>query len=142
MKLNYNLFSVIWRFAREFWTNFLCSWQIMMISSKSSFLPNFMYALLCAHFLSRVQLFVTPWTVVHQAPLFMEFPTWEYWSGLPFPSPRKSSQARDWIWVSCGPCCQQLLCQWATWSSILCLGSMIYKDCFQSYLHVFEWNRL
>ena len=37
--------------------------------------------------LSCVQLFVTPWTVIHQAPLSMEFCRQEYWSGLPFPSP-------------------------------------------------------
>ena len=37
--------------------------------------------------LSRVQLFVTPWTAAHQAPLSMEFSRQEYWSGLPFPSP-------------------------------------------------------
>ena len=37
--------------------------------------------------LSRVQLFETPWTVAHQAPLSMEFSRQEYWSGLPFPSP-------------------------------------------------------
>ena len=37
--------------------------------------------------LSRVRLFVTPWTVAYQAPLFMEFSRQEYWSGLPFPSP-------------------------------------------------------
>ena len=37
--------------------------------------------------LSRVQLFVTPWTVAHQAPPSMEFSRQEYWSGLPFPSP-------------------------------------------------------
>ena len=35
---------------------------------------------------SRVQLFVTPWTVAHRAPLSMEFFRQEYWSGLPFPS--------------------------------------------------------
>ena len=29
-----------------------------------------------------------PWTVVHQAPLSMEFSRQEYWSGLPCPSPR------------------------------------------------------
>ena len=29
------------------------------------------------------------WTVAHQAPLSMEFPRQEYWSGLPFPSPKK-----------------------------------------------------
>ena len=37
--------------------------------------------------LSRVRLFVTPWTVVHQAPLSVEFSRQEYWSGLPVPSP-------------------------------------------------------
>ena len=37
---------------------------------------------------SHGQLFVTPWTVACQAPLSMEFPRQEYWSGLPFPSPR------------------------------------------------------
>ena len=34
------------------------------------------------------QLFVIPWTVARQAPLSMEFPSQEYWSGLSFPSPR------------------------------------------------------
>ena len=38
--------------------------------------------------LSRVRLFVTPWTVAHQAPPPMEFSRQEYWSGLPFPSPK------------------------------------------------------
>ena len=28
-----------------------------------------------------------PWTVARQAPLSVEFPRQEYWSGLPFPSP-------------------------------------------------------
>ena len=37
--------------------------------------------------LSHVQLFVTPWTVAHQAPLSLGFSRQEYWSGLPFPSP-------------------------------------------------------
>ena len=31
--------------------------------------------------------FATPWTVVCQAPLSMEFSSQEYWSGLPFPPP-------------------------------------------------------
>ena len=31
--------------------------------------------------------YVTPWTVAHQAPLFMGFPRQEYWRGLPFPPP-------------------------------------------------------
>ena len=37
--------------------------------------------------LSRVQLFVTPWTVALQAPLSMEFSRQEYWSGLSLPIP-------------------------------------------------------
>ena len=37
--------------------------------------------------LSRVWLFATPWTLVHQAPLSMRFPRQEYWNGLPFSSP-------------------------------------------------------
>ena len=39
-----------------------------------------------SHF-SHVQLFVTLWTVAHQAPLPMGFSRQEYWSGLPYPPP-------------------------------------------------------
>ena len=34
---------------------------------------------------SRVRLFVTPWTVAHQAPLSMGFSRQEHWSGLLYP---------------------------------------------------------
>ena len=37
--------------------------------------------------LSHIQLFVTPWTVAHQALLSKGFPSQGYWSGLSFPSP-------------------------------------------------------
>ena len=50
--------------------------------------------------LSHVQLFVTPWTVAYQASQSMEFSRQEYWSGLPLPSPRGSSQPRDRTRVS------------------------------------------
>ena len=46
--------------------------------------------LLLSHF-SHVQLCATPWTAAHQAPLSTGFSRQEYWSGLPFPSPR------DWM---------------------------------------------
>ena len=48
----------------------------------------FYYVGMCmlSHF-SRVWLFVTPWTVAHQAPLSMEFSRQEYWNGLPYPPP-------------------------------------------------------
>ena len=41
---------------------------------------------MCAHvrLFSCVQLFVTPRTVPHQAPLSVGFSRQEYWSGLPF----------------------------------------------------------
>ena len=37
--------------------------------------------------LSRVRLFMTPWTVAHQAPPSVGFSRQAYWSGVPFPSP-------------------------------------------------------
>ena len=37
--------------------------------------------------LSRVRLFVTPWTAAYQAPPSMGFSRQEYWSGVPLPSP-------------------------------------------------------
>ena len=42
-------------------------------------------AVLFADHFSRVQLFVTPWTVALQAPLSMGFSRQEYWSRLPCP---------------------------------------------------------
>ena len=39
------------------------------------------------HGLSHVQLFETPCTVAHQAPLSMGLSRQEFWSELPFPSP-------------------------------------------------------
>ena len=47
-----------------------------------------------------VWLFVIPRTVAHQASLSMEFSRQESWNEKPFPSPRGSSQPRDWTWVS------------------------------------------
>ena len=37
--------------------------------------------------LSHVRLFLIPWTVVCQAPLFLGISGQEYWSGLPCPPP-------------------------------------------------------
>ena len=39
----------------------------------------------CTHVLSRVRLFVIPWTVARQSALFMAFSRQESWSALPFP---------------------------------------------------------
>ena len=45
------------------------------------------HACMRAQSLSCVQLFATPWTAVHQAPLSMGFSRQECWSGLSFPPP-------------------------------------------------------
>ena len=50
----------------------------------------------CAQSLSRVQLFVAPWTVAHQVPLSMRFPRQKCWSGLPFPSPGIKPASPAW----------------------------------------------
>ena len=50
---------------------------------------------MCACMLSRIRLFVTPWTVADQGLLPMGFSRQEYWSGLPFPPPRESFRPRD-----------------------------------------------
>ena len=50
-------------------------------------LPLPISSLHICHVLSCVWHFETPWTVVHQAPLSIEFSRQEYWSGLPFPPP-------------------------------------------------------
>ena len=56
----------------------------MFLMKKIVIVCYFLYLLKS---LSRVRLFVTPWTVAYQAPPSMGFSRQEYWSGLPFPSP-------------------------------------------------------
>ena len=48
-----------------------------------------MHACMLRYF-SHVQLFVTLWTLAHQATLSMGFSRQEYWSGLPIPSPNRT----------------------------------------------------
>ena len=49
-------------------------------------LRSHLHMCMLSHF-SRVQLFVTPWTVACQAPLSTGFSRQEYWINLPFPPP-------------------------------------------------------
>ena len=51
-----------------------------------SCLNNILSVCMLSH-LSLVQLFVTMWTIAHQAPLSLGFPWQEYWSGMPCPPP-------------------------------------------------------
>ena len=45
--------------------------------------------------LSHVWLFATPWTAAYQAPPSMGFSRWEYWSGLPLPSPCRGGEKKS-----------------------------------------------
>ena len=56
------------------------------LNSMKGPVSTFLDSLKCVKLLSHVQLFATPWTVAHQAPLSMGFSRQEHWSGLPFPS--------------------------------------------------------
>ena len=47
----------------------------------------YIYMLFFVQSLSRIQLFETPWTAAHQAPVSIGFSSQEYWSVLPFPYP-------------------------------------------------------
>ena len=57
----------------------------------------------CVCVLSHVQLFVTLWTVVDQAPLSVGFSRQESWNGLPFPTPGDLAdpEMEPWSHVSC-----------------------------------------
>ena len=51
--------------------------------------------------LSHFRLLATPWTAAYQAPPSMGFFRWEYWSGVPLPSPmsmlRTDYGRRNWL---------------------------------------------
>ena len=65
----------------------------------------------------------TPWTVAHQAPLFMGIPRQKYWSGLPFSSPADLFNPRDRTHVSCTG--RQILYHWATWKPLFEISSTL-----------------
>ena len=51
--------------------------------------------------LQSCPIFCDPWTVAHQAPLFVGFFGQEYWSGLPCSPPKDLPPPRDWTQSSC-----------------------------------------
>ena len=60
-----------------------CSWSDVMTCMFDVVLLD-----VCVCMLSRIRVFVTPWTVACQAPLSMGFSMQEHWSGFLFPPPR------------------------------------------------------
>ena len=71
---------------RLFWPSSCTPWVALSFRFAAQ-----LYLLLTLHpipvMLSHVWLFLTPWTVAHQAPLSMGFSSQEHWSGLSFPPP-------------------------------------------------------
>ena len=78
----YPCFKILWHFL----TPLRVTKTLLNPSSNQTPFSCFPH-LAVVQLLSRVCLFVTPWTVACQAPLSMNFSRQEYWSGLPFPSP-------------------------------------------------------
>ena len=76
----------------------LSDWTELNWTGKLLKIPD--YSLTERFYIFHFKLFMTPWTVVRQAPLSNGFSRQEYWSGLPFPSPGDLSP-RDPTQVSC-----------------------------------------
>ena len=83
------------------------------------------------YLLSHVQLFATAWIIAFQAPLPMKFSRQEYWSGLPFPSPRDLPRPRDRTSVIHIE--NRFFTIWATrelWGSIFFFLNTLFFICF------------
>ena len=76
----------------------------------------------CVQLLSRVQLFVAPWTVARQAPLSMEFPRQEHWSEWLFPSPGDLPHPGIELESPASSCIAgKFFTHWAPWEALLLL---------------------
>ena len=71
-------------FPSLFWSSSSCFFRDLVLSMVLPISQNFylIFILFCSSSLSHVRLFVTPWTVAHQAPLSMGFSRQEYGSLL------------------------------------------------------------
>ena len=74
-----------WRILVRYFADSLSIWVCLVFFLWLDF-RSWVCACVLNHF-SHVQLFVTLWTVAHQAPLSMGFSRQEYWSGLPCSPP-------------------------------------------------------
>ena len=77
--------------------------------------------------------FVSQWTVACQAPLFMEFPRQEYWSGLPFLSLEDLPDSG----VKLRPLhCRWILYHWATWEVLSQARGIIFVVSVQKWYYM------
>ena len=105
-KRNYG-FSVKWSFSHfhtsrivRLLKNCLLFFFIWSLSDTHTEHTNIqLYQLLLSRF-SHVWFLATPWTAAYQASPSMRFSRWEYWSGLPLPSPVISGSGYDeFYWI-------------------------------------------
>ena len=107
--------SKVWKFA----PNHIAAYDVKLeiVSNTNRTLSWTVCAL--SHF-SPVWLFVTPWTVAHQASLTIGFSRPEYWSGLPLPPPGIFPTQGSNL---CLLHCRQILYHWATGAALLKLAN-------------------
>ena len=90
--INFHLYTCL---GRKWVTRIQRWWQSQRLKSADSFsafrsensFPKFIKDSPYTQSLGCVWVFVTPWTVAHQAPLSRGFSRQEYWSRLPWPLP-------------------------------------------------------
>ena len=109
----------LWVLCHDMWLKYKIIWtKVLHAHRRKKYYKDATdwYYYFCV-VLSRVQLFVTPQTAAHQAPLSTEFSRQEYWRGLPLPTPG--------IFLTQGPNSHFL--HWQTDSLPLCqLGNSNY----------------
>ena len=78
-----SIYMIMWLF---FFSMLMCGVTFVDFQMlNQSCIPGINPVRVLSHF-SHVQLFVTPWTTAHQAPLSTGLPRQEYWSGVSVPS--------------------------------------------------------
>ena len=118
--------------------------EMLSLSSMSRPWCRWLSCLLCQS-LSRVQLFVTPWTVARQAPLSMgilqaRVLAWVAMSSSRESSSRGSSWPRDRTWVSCTA--GGFFIVWATREAQILLHHGLLKSagCRDAQLIIISWH--
>ena len=100
--------------------------QFILMPSSVAFRESSCFLIFsCCHLVTKLcPTLATPWIVAHQAPLSTEFPTQEYLSELPFPSPGDLLDHLGMIlgWSSWDHLpslldCRWILYHWATWEA-------------------------
>ena len=87
-----------------------------------------LFLCLMSQLLSHVWLFVTPWTIVHQSPLPIEFSRQECWSGVPFPTPGDLPEPGIKPMSLVSPALAgRFFTTSATWEAFKILHSLFYK---------------